>query len=304
RKYRYTHENSTFTEDQKLFYEKNGYIVIKNNVSHVLLDKLLQRFIDICENNVEDSITSLIKDPVLKKKGAKGQYLVNKIQDFLYDPVLWDYAVDKDVLDIVENIIGPNITGMHSMVINKPPDSDPDISKHPLHQDLNYFPFRPADKIVGTWTAMEDVNEKNGCLYVVPGSHKLDQLYQHEYPKGQKHFLYLGIQGMDHLPRVNVIMEKGDTIFFHPLLFHGSGQNSTKGFRKAISCHYAASDCHYINVENTIQEGLAREVTALLMKTMNFTSSNGISVFNEYFRLKSRIARGRPGNLQKLTCHL
>jgi phytanoyl-CoA hydroxylase len=55
-------------------------------------------------------------------------------------------------------------------------------SRHPLHQDLYYFPFRPADRIVCSWTAMEKVNRENGCLVVLPGSHK-GELLQHEYPE-------------------------------------------------------------------------------------------------------------------------
>lgn len=50
---------------------------------------------------------------------------------------------------------------------------------------MHYFPFKPADKIVASWTAIERVDEKNGCLYVVPGSHK-GPLYQHTYPDVKK----------------------------------------------------------------------------------------------------------------------
>jgi len=52
-------------------------------------------------------------------------------------------------------------------------------------QDMHYFPFKPADKIVASWTAIERVDENNGCLYVVPGSHK-GPLYQHTYPDVKK----------------------------------------------------------------------------------------------------------------------
>lgn len=55
-------------------------------------------------------------------------------------------------------------------------------SRHPMHQDLHYFPFRPAESIVCSWTAMEKVHRQNGCLVVVPGSHK-GQLMRHDYPK-------------------------------------------------------------------------------------------------------------------------
>lgn len=48
-------------------------------------------------------------------------------------------------------------------------------------QDLHYFPFRPAERIVASWTAMEPVHERNGCLFVIPGTHK-GYLYPHHYP--------------------------------------------------------------------------------------------------------------------------
>ncbi|EYC22791.1 hypothetical protein Y032_0016g2950 [Ancylostoma ceylanicum] len=150
-------------------------------------------------------------------------------------------------------------------------------SRHPMHQDLHYFPFRPADFICCAWTAMERINRANGCLVVVPGTHK-GTLLPHEYPKweiglkksfnrgvetigvlllqGGVNKAYHGIQDYDpSMPRLHVEMEAGDTVFFHPILIHGSGANRTEGFRKAISCHYANDDlCRYIDVRNSSQE--------------------------------------------------
>ena len=63
---------------------------------------------------------------------------------------------------------------------------------------------------------------------------------------------YHGIVDYDpvEMSRVHVEMDAGDTVFFHPLLIHGSGANRTKGFRKAISCHYAnGSACQYIEIK-------------------------------------------------------
>ncbi|KNC71081.1 hypothetical protein SARC_16387, partial [Sphaeroforma arctica JP610] len=42
-------------------------------------------------------------------------------------------------------------------------------------------------------------------------------------------------------------MEPGDTVFFHPLLIHGSGFNKSTKARRAISTHYGGADCHYID---------------------------------------------------------
>ena len=47
--------------------------------------------------------------------------------------------------------------------------------------------------------------------------------------------------------RVYISMKPGDTLFFHPLLVHGSGAHRSQEFRKSISCHYVASDVDVIN---------------------------------------------------------
>ena len=78
--------------------------------------------------------------------------------------------------------------------------------------------------------------------------------------------MYHGVVGFDHHPRLHLEMEKGDTVLFHPILIHGSGANRTTGFRKAISCHYAASECHYIEVKGTTQENIAQEAEEIAQK--------------------------------------
>ena len=82
---------------------------------------------------------------------------------------------------------------------------------------------------------------------------------------GQVNKAYHGIIGLGPDPRrVHVEMDAGDTVFFHSLLIHGSGANRTTGYRKAICVHIAASSCEYIEVNGTIQDGIAREVEDLL----------------------------------------
>lgn len=58
-------------------------------------------------------------------------------------------------------------------------------------KDLHYFPFRPAEKIVAAWTAMERVDEENGCLFAIPGSHKGGRLLKHGYPEVISRFTYV-----------------------------------------------------------------------------------------------------------------
>lgn len=94
-----------------------------------------------------------------------------------------------------------------------------------MHQDLIYFPFRPADYVIGAWTAMQRVDRSNGCLEVLPGSHRFgNEVKDHGYPAWLNGVnpAYFGIQDFDPSTAklLHVEMNAGDTIFFHPLLYH------------------------------------------------------------------------------------
>lgn len=182
----------------------------------------------------------MVRDVMVAKKAfapPTAEHAICKINFFENDPEYMTYARHPKLLDCVESLLGPEILFVNSMVITKPPGVD---GRHPLHQDLLYFGFRPGDAVVGTWTALEPVTRDNGCLSVLVGSHR-GGLLEHEVPDWEfVNFGFFGVKGVDaEAARVHFEMQPGDTLLFHSLLLHGSGTNRTDGFRRAISSHYA-----------------------------------------------------------------
>uniref|UniRef100_A0A673T9B6 Phytanoyl-CoA dioxygenase, peroxisomal n=1 Tax=Suricata suricatta TaxID=37032 RepID=A0A673T9B6_SURSU len=269
--FQYTLDNDVLSLEQRKFYEENGFLVIKNLVSDADITRFRNQFERICKENVKPQWMTIMRDVALEKsKFIPSEESVTKIQNFHGDEELFRYCTLPEILKYVECFTGPNIMAVHTMLINKPPDSGKKTTRHPLHQDLHYFPFRPGNKIVAAWTAMEKVTRDNGCLSVLPGTHK-GNLKPHDYPQweGGVNIMYYGIQDYDeNSPRVHLEMEKGDTVFFHPLLIHGSGLNKTKGYRKVISCHFASADCHYIDVKGTNQEKFEKDLTRIMHKKL------------------------------------
>ncbi len=175
--FRYTLDDMSagkLTPRQREFYEENGFLVIPNLVPEALLDDCYQRFMDLVNGRVDSGSILMMKDLSLKdRRGLPQERIFNKIQDFVWDDVLSQFIMLPEVLDYVQCFTGPDIRAVHTMLINKPPDAGTETSRHPLHQDLHYFPFRPADRIVAAWTAMEHIDDSNGCLVVQPGTHKV-----------------------------------------------------------------------------------------------------------------------------------
>ncbi|XP_064224496.1 phytanoyl-CoA dioxygenase, peroxisomal isoform X3 [Aotus nancymaae] len=256
-------------------------------------------FEKICRKEVKPLGLTVMRDVTISKSEyAHGEKMITKVQDFQEDKELFRYCTLPEILKYVECFTGPNIMAMHTMLINKPPDAGncKKTSRHPLHQDLHYFPFRPSDLIVCAWTAMEPINRNNGCLVVLPGTHR-GSLKPHDYPKweGGVNKMFHGIQDYEeNTARVHLVMEKGDTVFFHPLLIHGSGRNKTQGFRKAISCHFASADCHYINVKGTSQENIEKEVTGLANKLYGLANTMDLK---DIWMFRARLVKGERTNL-------
>ncbi|XP_042542073.1 phytanoyl-CoA dioxygenase, peroxisomal isoform X1 [Dipodomys spectabilis] len=295
--FQFTLDNSILSLEQRQFYEENGFLVIKNLVSDEDIQRFRDEFEKICRKEVKQDGLIVMKDVSISKlQLGLSEKVVTKIQDFQEDPELFRYCTLPQILKYVECFTGPNIMAMHTMLINKPPDTGKKTSRHPLHQDLHYFPFRPSNHIVCAWTAMEHIDRNNGCLVVLPGTHK-GSLKPHDYPKweGGVNKMYHGIQDYDeNSARVHLVMEKGDTVFFHPLLIHGSGRNKTQGFRKAISCHFASSNCHYIDVKGTSQENIEKEVVEIAAKFYGTPSNISLK---DIWTFRSRLVKGERINL-------
>ncbi|XP_043570105.1 phytanoyl-CoA dioxygenase, peroxisomal isoform X1 [Chiloscyllium plagiosum] len=293
----YTLENTVLTPEQRQFYEENGFLLIKKLVSNENIELYREEFERICRREVEVPGLTIMRDvSISKTEYVPDQRAISKIQSFENNETLFKYCCLPEILKYVECFTGPNIMAMHTMLINKPPDTGTKTSRHPMHQDLHYFPFRPADQLVCAWTAMERVDRNNGCLVVLPGTHK-SRLKRHDYPewKDGVNKMYHGVRDYDPShPRIHLVMEKGDTVFFHPLLVHGSGTNRTQGFRKAISCHFASSDCYYIDVKGTTQENVEQEVLGVGRRKYNIDEDVTLA---DIWTIKGRLVQGERTNL-------
>jgi ectoine hydroxylase-related dioxygenase (phytanoyl-CoA dioxygenase family) len=104
--------------------------------------------------------------------------------------------------------------------------------------------------------AIDPAHKANGCLTVIPGSHRWG-LLSHKIPDMVVNAGFHGIQPpkphtIDSLieQQVYVELDPGSAVFFHPFLVHGSGLNKTTSFRLAMTTHYASAECHFVDLRS------------------------------------------------------
>lgn len=114
-----------------------------------------------------------------------------------------------------------------------------------LHQDQHYLRVQPGT-CMAAWLALDDCDEENGCLQVVPGTHDLPLLCTVEADTTQS-FTDVTVPIPEGMSPEPVTMKAGDVLFFNGQLIHGSFPNTTQDrFRRSLIGHYIVGDAEKV----------------------------------------------------------
>jgi ectoine hydroxylase-related dioxygenase (phytanoyl-CoA dioxygenase family) len=140
------------------------------------------------------------------------------------------------VLDAVEDAIGPDILCWTTTFFIKEANSPGFVS---WHQDSTYWGLDP-DEVITAWVAFTEVDEANGYMQVIPGSHKIDQL-PHVDTFHKDNLLSRGQEiavEVDVNKAVGLAMHAGEMSLHHIKLVHGSAANRTGDRRIGLAIRY------------------------------------------------------------------
>jgi phytanoyl-CoA hydroxylase len=221
------------TKDEITFYKESGYLVIKNLFSREKVDLAHHAINEILNNNditnvaeLEPRDTSVIRRIWAPTK--RHQYFM-------------EMATSNELLDVVEKLIGPNIIFHYSKLNMKGPKVGSIVE---WHQDLSYYPHTNSD-LVACLVYLDDATIDNGCLQVIPGSHKAGVLshYVDNYFRGK-----FNVDNTNHKHNKVDYLEApaGSVIFLHCLTLHSSAPNHSNKPRRTFLPAYRAADAYPI----------------------------------------------------------
>ena len=147
-----------------------------------------------------------------------------------------EWFLNPKVAEVLEGLFGCPALGAQTMYYFKPPGA----KGQGMHQDNFYLLCKPAT-CIAAWTAIDDADIDNGCLWVVPGSNHGDILCPEE--GSRERWMNYGDSHISKFPRerkpIAVPVPRGSTMFFGGNLIHGSGPNRTKDrSRRTFIGHY------------------------------------------------------------------
>lgn len=182
---------------------------------------------------------------VKRSTGHARELLVRKLTRFVgYDPRLDALGEDPRLINILTRIMGepPKLFADQAML--KPPGIG---REKPWHQDHAYFNLPMHTCIVSAWVALDPADPENGCMHVIPQSHRAGPVI---------HFKRRDWQICDTDVARNhitaVALQPGGVLLWHGRLHHGSPPNRSDRRRRALQLHYIPGSIETISSEERL----------------------------------------------------
>lgn len=227
------------TAQQVKFFVDNGYLAVPNLITPAELEELKADTVKIARggypcDNLKPVPADLTDAQVLER-------ILCIHQPHYVSPVMLKYVKHPKICGVLSQITAAHlpfwdgsVKCMQSMLFVKPPN----FQGQAWHQDEIYIPTRDRS-LVGAWIAIDDATIQNGCLYVVPGSHRSGYLFEQRQHNNNDEFDFAGeSHGFDETQQVPVEVKAGTLVFFNGYLLHRSFKNRSNVFRRVLVNHY------------------------------------------------------------------
>ena len=160
-----------------------------------------------------------------------------------YDPWFLTVARRPDILDQVEQLIGPNFALWNCSFFAKPAKIG---TRTPWHQDGEYWPIHPLATCT-VWIAIDAATPENGCLRVIPGSHQSQRLAKHNRSDAPNIALNLELDEseFDESAAEDIVLQPGEISLHDVYLYHGSEANHSNFPRRGMTLRYMPTSSVY-----------------------------------------------------------
>jgi phytanoyl-CoA hydroxylase len=213
-------------------FEEQGYLVLEDALTPEQLSRLDTHVRQIAAGETNFPPAHLEYEPGAEDRRMESLRKINEC--CIHDQFFVDHAQHPKLLAAAVDLLGPDVKLFGDQLFMKPPGG---IEKT-YHQDSPYFTIEPM-AMVTAWVAIDDVTEENGCMWVIPGSHKRGALDHSEaWMVGDRQDMKVPDAAMDLTKEQPIVMTAGSCSLHHSLLLHRSGANTSDRFRRGLATHY------------------------------------------------------------------
>ena len=156
--------------------------------------------------------------------------------------VFLDFCRFPEILDMVEQLIGPDIVLWGSQLFCKPAGNGMAV---PWHQDGQYWPIDPLATVT-VRIAIEESLPENGCMRYIPGSHKSRDVVAHEIVEDANVAIKQQVAEIDESLAKDDVLHAGQISIHDVYLVHGSSENRSAKRRSDYAIRYMPATTRYV----------------------------------------------------------
>ncbi len=231
--------SSLITDQHRREMDDLGYTIFENAFSTAEMEELAQ---------VVEEFERRMNSELAEQGGTAGISRANEItfNDHLaeQDDRVKQFTCRPEFVELSSAFLGPDTDLYWNQTVFKHPEGD---KIFPWHQDDAYTPVTPSPYLT-LWLALNDATEENGCISVLPGSHKGGLRPHVNSPIG-----LVGYPSDAPDQGVKVPVKAGSVVCFWSMTLHKSGPNRSKGIRKAYVIQYSVHGLKRVDSGETIQ---------------------------------------------------
>ncbi|MCC7264445.1 MAG: phytanoyl-CoA dioxygenase family protein [Candidatus Latescibacteria bacterium] len=214
-------------------YWEKGWAVVEGVFSPQETEALAQIALTVAEGELVTDQSAFAAD-----HAADGQIAPRKIAaPFTKHPAFCAFSLDPRLTGLVAGLLGQPALLATDQIFMKPPRFG---SAKPYHQDNFYFRLTPPDQALTAWIALDDVDEQNGCLRYIAGSHR-GPILPHTPVPGEPYNLVPDPALIDLHLEVLAPVGKGGVIFHHSQVLHTSHRNESNRWRRGYATHWVTA---------------------------------------------------------------
>jgi phytanoyl-CoA hydroxylase len=223
----------TLTQEQLDFFSTNGYLVYGKVLEEDEIERLRCEYDRVFEEaRLDGRYRNLAMDDT-EDIEAKRSAPIQMLQVMQMCERSLDFRrllYNSRILNIVEDLLGPNIMLFHDQALFKPA-----LTGGPVfwHQDNAYWRCSPAN-LISCWLTLDDVVKENGAMQMIPGSHL--QPVRHEQSEDTNALLKMS--GIEESKAQVVELPAGGCMFHHCQTLHHTAPNTTEHQRRAFAIHF------------------------------------------------------------------
>lgn len=241
-------EQYPLTEEQIESYNKDGYVALPDVLTADELANLRAAADDVLAIQHEERIERSRRD------SDYGRVFVQKVNLWRINDGMRRHVLSKRIADIARRLARVDgIRLWHDHLLTKMPGEG--SKQTPWHQDRPYWPMIGYGQL-SCWMALDDVDEQNGCMWFVPGSHALGLLEPINLVTPQDIFGLIPADTGFEPRQVSVPLTAGSCTFHNGLTFHHAGPNTTGHPRRAMVTIYTPDGTGYSGKAHVVTDEL------------------------------------------------